>query len=111
MHTVIYTSACGARLSLSVAQPLGRSTCDGAVASVRLLDARCVRLWQALDDVLAVRDVHDGDARDLSDATLQLAIARRDQVASVLLHALEQAVVGVRAFVCAGQALEARVLR
>ena len=68
-------------------------------------------LWQPLDGVFVLLDVHDGHARDLADAALQVLVAGGHDVALVARHALAQAVICVRAGVRARQPLYARVLR
>jgi len=57
-----------------------------------------------------LRDVHDGNARDLSDAALEIAIARRNNIALVLPYALNQTVICIRAGVCAREALKTAIL-
>ena len=60
---------------------------------------------------LVALDEHDWHARNLADAAPQVAVARRHDVAAVLLHSLADAVVRVGARVRAGQALHAGVLQ
>ena len=65
----------------------------------------------ALDREAVASDVHDGDTGDLADAALEVAVARRHDVALGRRHALDDAVVRVRALVRARQPLEPRVAR
>ena len=65
----------------------------------------------ALDREAVAGDVHDGDTGDLADAALEVAVARRHDVALGRRHALDDAVVRVRALVRACQPLEPRVAR
>ena len=57
-----------------------------------------------------LRDVHDGDTRNLAQSPLQVAIAGGHDVAAMLGDSVDQAVVSVRPLVGAGEPLEARVL-
>jgi len=65
---------------------------------------------QPLNGVLALLNVHYWHACDFANAALQIAIARGDDPAAVLCHAIHNAVIGVDALVCALEALDALVL-
>ena len=75
-----------------------------------LLLRRTKSLRHALDTVLVTVDVHDGHARDFTDFPLEVSVASRNDVTSVLLASLQEAVISVGAFMCTWQSFEARVL-
>ncbi|EPY30289.1 U3 small nucleolar RNA-associated protein 24 [Strigomonas culicis] len=66
-------------------------------------------LWQSLDCVTMFGDVHDGDAVDLSQAPLQLLIARRYYVNGRLRDARHNAI--IRVLVLTVEALKSLVLQ
>lgn len=68
---------------------------------------KCVR--HPLNRVLVRLNKHDRDSRDLSNSALQISITRCNNVATVLLHPIANAVVGVRSFVKALQSFHTRI--
>lgn len=68
-----------------------------------------VGCWQLLHGVLVLGNGHDGHTGNLADAHLQALITGGDEVAPVLVHPINQAVISVSSLVIAFESLEARV--
>ena len=68
-------------------------------ATDALLERWGKRLGQALHFVLVPRDIHNRHTRDLSNASLQVAIARGDNKHAMGRDAVDQAVIGICPFV------------
>ena len=66
--------------------------------------------WDAFDDILVVSNGDEGDARDFPDSAFQVFIIRADEVASMLLDPVDEAVISIGTFVGAREPLEAGVL-
>jgi len=60
---------------------------------------------------LALCHVHDGDARNLSEAAFEISVVRCNNVAAVLSHEAHEAVIGVVPLVSAWDSLESWVFR
>ena len=78
--------------SAAITAPPASRRRDPTVSSIRNGERKGVEcgytaqvVRQPLDGVLVVADVHDGDARDLADAALEVLVARCDDVTLVLL--------------------------
>lgn len=68
-------------------------------------------IGQPLNDILPFRHTNNRHARNLPNPPLQIPVIRRNQIDPVLLHAVHNAVVRIRALVIALQSLPALVSR
>ena len=88
-----------------------QDTTDVTINIHRYSSRRGTLIRQPLDRIPPPDDIHEWDPRDLAYASSELAIARRDDVAFVRRHTLDEAVVRVRARMRARQPLEPRISR